>query len=69
MNNRTQAVRIPKALAFPASVKRVNIRKQGDSLILEPALQAWDDWFESGPFDADFPDREQPQDQERDLTW
>ena len=39
MNNRSQAVRIPKEFQF--SVSEVYIRKQGDDLILSPRPKDW----------------------------
>ncbi len=39
MNNRSQAVRIPKEFQF--SVAEVYIRKQGDDLILSPRPKDW----------------------------
>ena len=39
MNNRSQAVRIPKEFQF--SVAEVYIRKQGDDLILSPRPKNW----------------------------
>jgi antitoxin VapB len=55
-SNRSQAVRIPKELAFPDSVKEVVIRKVGDSLFLCPEDQLWLSYFEE-PGISDFPDR------------
>ena len=45
-SNRSQAVRIPKELAFPENVKRVLVRKQGKSRIITPAEALWDDFFD-----------------------
>ena len=54
-NNRTQAVRLPKALAFPPEVKQVEIIRLGQSLLLSPVGRRWDDFFASGPrASADF---------------
>jgi antitoxin VapB len=39
MNNRSQAVRIPKEFRF--SVSEVYIRKQGDDVILSPRPKDW----------------------------
>lgn len=39
MNNRSQAVRIPKEFQF--SVSEVYIRKQGDDVILSPRPKDW----------------------------
>ncbi|MBX3454461.1 type II toxin-antitoxin system VapB family antitoxin [Ferrovibrio sp.] len=54
-NNRTQAVRLPKALAFPPEIKQVEIIRLGQSLLLSPVGKRWDDFFASGPrASADF---------------
>ena len=49
LSNRSQAVRLPKAVAFPAEVRHVEIVKVGRSRIITPRGQRWDDLFESGP--------------------
>lgn len=41
INGRSQAVRIPKDLAF-AGVDAVHIEKRGSSLILTPARSTWE---------------------------
>jgi antitoxin VapB len=51
--NRSQAVRIPKALAFPENVADVEIRKVGDSRLITPVGKNWADYFKSGPFVTD----------------
>ena len=66
MNNKTQAVRIPKELAFPEGVKRVVARRQGEAIILSPVQNDWDYFFALPPLENDYPDREQPEPQERD---
>jgi antitoxin VapB len=55
-SNRSQAVRIPKDLAFPESVKKLSVRRDGNKLILEPETTFWDDFF-NRPACPDFPDR------------
>lgn len=55
-SNRSQAVRIPKDMEFPEGVKKVVIRKEGDKLVLSPARDFWDDFFDRGP-NPDFPER------------
>lgn len=65
MNNKTQAVRIPKEIAFPEEVKRVIARRQGNAIILTPALSHWDYFFTLPQLGDDFPDREQPEHQDR----
>ena len=50
---RSQAIRLPKAFRFEAS--EVRIRRQGNSVILEPIADSWE-WLDGfvGPIDADF---------------
>lgn len=55
-SNRSQAVRIPKELAFPDSVKKVTIRREGEKLVITPAGNFWKDFFDQGP-NPDFPER------------
>ncbi|NIF17933.1 type II toxin-antitoxin system VapB family antitoxin [Pantoea sp. Cy-639] len=65
-SNRSQAIRMPKALALPEDVTRVDIVAVGRSRILSPAGEAWDHWFEGDDVSADYmASREQPADQER----
>jgi antitoxin VapB len=61
-SNRSQAVRLPKAVAFPDGVHQVEIVKVGRSRIITPHGQRWDDLFDQGPrASEDFmPAREQP---------
>ncbi|SEL11864.1 antitoxin VapB [Atopomonas hussainii] len=67
-NNRSQAVRLPKAVALPEGVKRVDVVAVGRTRIITPAGEAWDSWFEGEGVSADFmAEREQPEDQERDA--
>jgi len=55
-SNRSQAVRIPKELAFADDVKKVVVRKVGKSLVITPVDALWDDFF-AQPGCPDFPDR------------
>ncbi|MBN3861043.1 antitoxin [Pseudomonas frederiksbergensis] len=67
MSNRSQAVRLPKAVAMPSDVKRVDVIAIGRARLITPAGEAWDSWFDGEGVSADFmADREQPTDQERD---
>ncbi len=61
-SNRSQAVRLPKAVAFPADVHQVEIVSVGRSRVISPQGKRWDDLFESGPrASEDFmSEREQP---------
>jgi len=66
MSNRSQAVRLPKAVAMPSDVKRVDVIAVGRARIITPAGEAWDSWFDGDSATADFmTEREQPADQER----
>lgn len=64
--NKTQAVRLPKALAFPDHVKKVKITPHGKGLLIEPVSNSWEDFFNGPRMDDDFmKDRNQPPPQER----
>jgi antitoxin VapB len=66
--NKTQAVRLPKAVAFDDSVTEVEIIKVGNTRIISPAGESWDQWFDGPGVSNDFmTDREQPEDQEREA--
>jgi len=77
MHGGSQAVRLPKEFRF--EVAEVDIRKEGDALILEPPPKARkrtaEEWAAFwAEIDAHnkiepFPDREQPSEQERDFGW
>jgi len=65
-SNQTQAVRLPKAVALPESVKRVEIVAIGNTRIITPAGESWDYWFDGLGVSDDFMrDRDQPADQHR----
>ncbi len=67
-SNRSQAVRLPKQIAFPESVKDVEITAIGSKRIIAPADQSWDDWFDAPGVSSDFMnDRAQPKDQVRET--
>jgi antitoxin VapB len=61
-SNRSQAVRLPKAVAFPEGVHQVDILKIGSSRLIVPQGKRWDDLFQGGPHvSEDFMiEREQP---------
>ena len=66
-NNKSQAMRLPKPVAFPDSVKKVDIIVIGKTRLIVPAGQAWDSWFLEGNVTSDFmASRDQPSDQIRD---
>ena len=65
-SNRSQAVRLPKAVAFPEFIKNVEITAIGNERIITPAGQSWDDWFAAAGVSNDFmEERQQPEDQIR----
>lgn len=65
-SNRSQAVRLPKAVALPDDVKQVDIVAIGRTRIITPAGESWDSWFAEGGVTSDFMvTREQPTDQIR----
>ena len=66
-SNRSQAVRLPKAVAFPENVHQVDILKIGRSRLIVPKGGRWDDLFQSGPrASEDFmTERKQPEAEER----
>ncbi len=67
-SNRSQAVRLPKNVAFPESVKDVEITVIGNKRIISPADQSWDEWFDGPGVSSDFMvNRLQPTDQIRDT--
>jgi antitoxin VapB len=62
VTNRSQAVRLPKAVAFPDGVHQVEIIKLGHSRLVTPVGRRWDEFFVDGPrASEDFmSEREQP---------
>ena len=48
-SDRGQAVRLPKAVAFPVDVHYVDILKIGPSRVIVPQGKRWDDLFQNGP--------------------
>ncbi len=57
-SNRSQAVRLPRAVAFPEEVREVAILRDGARRVIVPADARWDDFFDAPGIDL--PDREQP---------
>jgi len=56
-SNKTQAVRLPKAVAFPEGVTEVEIVVVGESRIVSPAGKRFTEWAKRHP---PFPDFERP---------
>jgi len=68
LSNRSQAVRLPKLVALPTTVKEVDIIAIGDTRIITPAGISWDAWFDGPGVSDDFMvEREQPGDQKREA--
>ena len=65
-SNRSQAVRLPKRVAFPENVKKVDVIVLGNARLLAPSGEAWVTWFDGPGASEDFMvERDQPLDQER----
>jgi antitoxin VapB len=67
VSNRSQAVRLPKAVAFPEGVHQVEIIQLGNSRLITPVGRRWDEFFVNGPrVSEDFmSERDQPSAEER----
>jgi antitoxin VapB len=61
--NRSQAVRLPRDVAFPAEVREVTILRDGPRRIIVPADSVWDDFFDSPGTEIE--DHDQPPTQHR----
>ena len=46
-SNRTQAVRLPKAVAFPNTVRRVQVETVGEARLLTPVVETWKEWAQA----------------------
>jgi antitoxin VapB len=67
-SNRSQAVRLPIEVAFPESVKDVEIIAIGKKRMIAPAGQSWDQWFDAPGVSSDFmTERKQGEDQHREI--
>lgn len=63
-SNRSKAIRLPKAVAFPDDVKRVDVVVLGRTRISTPVGASWESWFDGPGVTADFMvEREQPAEQ------
>ena len=69
LNNKTQAVRLPRDVALPDNVRSVEITAVGAARIITPVNATWDHWFEHGTRVTDdfLTERAQPAAQERDA--
>ncbi len=57
-SNRSQALRLPKDVAFPEGVKRVTVLRDGKRRVIVPADSVWDEFFDAPGIDLGL--REQP---------
>jgi len=65
-SNKSQAVRLPKAVEMPENIKDVDVVAVGNTRIISPAGKAWDEWFDAEGVSDDFMEsRSQPETQER----
>ncbi|WP_135081331.1 type II toxin-antitoxin system VapB family antitoxin [Terasakiella sp. SH-1] len=65
-NNQTQAVRIPKAVALPEHIKKVDVIKQGNARLIVPSDCLWDSFFDGEqPSDDFMVERSEPEMQVR----
>jgi antitoxin VapB len=63
LSNRSQALRLPKDVAFPEGVREVTILKEGGRRVIVPSNSLWDDFFAAPGLDLG--EREQPATQSR----
>ena len=64
-SNRSQAVRLPKDVAFPPGVREVAILRDGVRRVIIPADALWDDFFAARGIDLG--ERDEPEHQSRDA--
>jgi len=62
-SNRSQAVRLPKEVAFPEGVRAVVVLREGKRRVIVPADAIWDDFFDAPG--VDLGERAQPEPQSR----
>lgn len=66
ISNRSQAVRLPRQVAFPAGVEKVEVVEMGASRLLTPVQLRWDSFFAGPAVSEDFMlERSPPAPQER----
>jgi len=64
-SNRSQAVRLPKDVAFPPGVREVTILRDGVRRVIVPSDAVWDDFFTAPGIDLG--ERDEPGHQEREA--
>ena len=65
LSNRSQAVRLPKDVAFPDDVRSVTILREGNRRVIVPTETLWDEFFEAPGIDLG--ERVQPAEPTRDA--
>lgn len=63
--NRSQAVRLPKSVAFPDGVKDVTVLREGRRRVIVPTGALWDDFFDAPGIDLGV--RAQPEPETREV--
>ncbi|RMQ30160.1 SpoVT/AbrB-like protein [Pseudomonas syringae pv. actinidiae] len=62
-NNRSQVIRLPRAVALSDEVKWVDVLAVGRTRIISPAGESWNSWFDGESVSDDFfSQRDQPSD-------
>ena len=65
-SKKSQAVRLPKSVALPEDVKRVEVVVIGKTRIITPEGTSWEEWFDGDSVTDDFMSkRDQPAEQTR----
>ena len=64
-SNRSQAVRLPKGVAFPEGVRSVTVLRDGARRVIVPSDAVWDDFFDAPGIDLG--ERDQPALQDREA--
>jgi antitoxin VapB len=64
-SNRSQAVRLPKDVAFPEGVRDLHVLRGGRKRVIVSADASWDDFFDAPG--VDLAPREQPAAQDREA--
>ena len=62
-SNRSQAVRLPKDVAFPEGTREVTVLRDGKRRVITPSDAVWDDFFDAAG--VDLGERAQPAAQDR----
>jgi len=64
-SNRSQAVRLPRDVAFPEGVRSVTVLRDGKRRVIVPSDTVWDDFFDAPGIDLG--ERDQPALQDREA--